>query len=473
MAEARQGSRAGPQHRPRSARGSRAVTEDSRAVQVSVRRVLDSSINIAWNEIRHRARLVKDYGDTPMVEGNESRLGQVFLNLLLNAAHAIPEGETEPGNEIRVSTRTDGRGRAVVEVRDTGMGIPADIRDKIFDPFFTTKPASEGTGLGLWILRRDFDHARRPGAGRQRDRARQHVPGHAAGGGDGGLRRVHGGPHPGAQGPRRAPAGDRRRATMIAGRAPPLAQCRSTTTSPGRRRRPQGAGAAAGGRALRRHPLRPHDAGDDRHGPLHRKLEQLAPDQAARMPLFVSARVHAARAGSSWSGSRTPGSRSRSTCRTSGTCSATSGAKRALAGRAPHRRGWGAAGPLHAAGDRVAARGAHGRAHGDIAASGAVADELGEGHVVGAAGGVARGPRRVVLADATGVRSARCSSSWPLPGPCTFRSDRSCRRRPARSSRATRRCSSGISRRTVRTCSTRQIGAVASRALAVTAVKRM
>ncbi len=124
--------------------------DEEQSGPVSIRRVLDSSINIAWNEIRHRARLVKDYGDTPMVEGNESRLGQVFLNLLLNAAHAIPEGETER-NEIRVSTRTDAGGRAVVEVRDSGMGIPPEIRERIFDPFFTTKPASEGTGLGLWI----------------------------------------------------------------------------------------------------------------------------------------------------------------------------------------------------------------------------------------------------------------------------------------------------------------------------------
>jgi PAS domain S-box-containing protein len=124
--------------------------DEDQSGPVAIRRVLDSSINIAWNEIRHRARLVKDYGDTPMVEGNESRLGQVFLNLLLNAAHAIPEGETER-NEIRVSTRTDAGGRAVVEVRDSGMGIPPEIRERIFDPFFTTKPASEGTGLGLWI----------------------------------------------------------------------------------------------------------------------------------------------------------------------------------------------------------------------------------------------------------------------------------------------------------------------------------
>jgi PAS domain S-box-containing protein len=124
--------------------------DEDQSGPVALRRVLDSSINIAWNEIRHRARLVKDYGDTPMVEGNESRLGQVFLNLLLNAAHAIPEGATER-NEIRVSTRTDGEGRAIVEVRDSGTGIPPEIRERIFDPFFTTKPASEGTGLGLWI----------------------------------------------------------------------------------------------------------------------------------------------------------------------------------------------------------------------------------------------------------------------------------------------------------------------------------
>src|SRR6185436_4050035 len=60
---------------------------------VALRRVLDSSINIAWNEIRHRARGVRDFGDTQMVEGTESRLGEVFLILLGNAAPAIPEGE--------------------------------------------------------------------------------------------------------------------------------------------------------------------------------------------------------------------------------------------------------------------------------------------------------------------------------------------------------------------------------------------
>ncbi|HEY0781368.1 MAG TPA: ATP-binding protein, partial [Thermoanaerobaculia bacterium] len=119
---------------------------------VVVRRVLDSSINIAWNEIRHRARLVKDFAEVPMIEGNESRLGQVFLNLLLNAAQAIPEGEAER-NEIRVSTATDRDGRVMIEVRDTGAGIAPEILTRIFEPFFTTKPDGVGTGLGLWICR--------------------------------------------------------------------------------------------------------------------------------------------------------------------------------------------------------------------------------------------------------------------------------------------------------------------------------
>lgn len=119
---------------------------------VSLCGVIESSINMAWNEIRHRARLVKDFGLLPLVEANEARLGQVFLNLLVNAAHAIPEGHVEE-NKISVIARTDEEGRAVIEVCDTGSGIPADVLPRIFDPFFTTKPVGQGTGLGLSICR--------------------------------------------------------------------------------------------------------------------------------------------------------------------------------------------------------------------------------------------------------------------------------------------------------------------------------
>jgi CheY-like chemotaxis protein len=105
---------------------------------------------MAFHEIKHRARVVKDFGEIPPVAADEARLGQVFINLFVNAAQSIPEGQVDK-NEIRIITKTDASGRAVVEVRDTGRGIPADILSHIFDPFFTTKVIGEGTGLGLSI----------------------------------------------------------------------------------------------------------------------------------------------------------------------------------------------------------------------------------------------------------------------------------------------------------------------------------
>ena len=107
---------------------------------------------MAWNEIRHRAQLVKRYGVVPSVKANEARLGQVFLNLIVNAAQSLPEGRAEH-NEICVSTRLEGK-RVIVEVSDTGAGIPHEIIGRIFDAFFTTKPVGVGTGLGLAICHR-------------------------------------------------------------------------------------------------------------------------------------------------------------------------------------------------------------------------------------------------------------------------------------------------------------------------------
>jgi signal transduction histidine kinase len=115
---------------------------------VDPRRAMDTSIAMVSNEIRHRARLVKDYDALPAVRANEARLGQVFLNLLVNASQAIPAGAAAH-NEIRVSGHADAEGRAVIEVRDTGSGIEADHLALVFDPFFTTKPVNAGTGLGL------------------------------------------------------------------------------------------------------------------------------------------------------------------------------------------------------------------------------------------------------------------------------------------------------------------------------------
>lgn len=125
---------------------------EEQAGPVNVKAIMESSLRMAWNEIRHRARLVKDYGRIPDVDANEARLGQVFLNLVINAAQAMPEGAAET-NEIRVTTKLQGE-RVVIEVSDTGPGIPPEIGERVFDAFFTTKAMGEGTGLGLAICHR-------------------------------------------------------------------------------------------------------------------------------------------------------------------------------------------------------------------------------------------------------------------------------------------------------------------------------
>jgi PAS domain S-box-containing protein len=127
------------------------VDEDARPVPVDVHSVVETAISMAMNELKHRARLVRDYGggEPLRAEANEGRLGQVILNLLVNAAHAIPEGDVER-NEIRVVTRLRGTG-VRIEVQDTGMGIPPENLERVFEPFFTTKPTGLGTGLGLSI----------------------------------------------------------------------------------------------------------------------------------------------------------------------------------------------------------------------------------------------------------------------------------------------------------------------------------
>ncbi|HLL24161.1 MAG TPA: ATP-binding protein, partial [Kofleriaceae bacterium] len=125
--------------------------EEERRGPVDIEHVLQSTIRMAWNELRHRARVVKQFAKVPDVDANESRLGQVFLNLIINAAHAIPPGKYD-SNQIRVSTYLDDTGRnVVVAIADTGTGMPPDVRARLFTPFFTTKPVGVGTGLGLAI----------------------------------------------------------------------------------------------------------------------------------------------------------------------------------------------------------------------------------------------------------------------------------------------------------------------------------
>jgi signal transduction histidine kinase len=117
---------------------------------VNLHAVLDSAVNIVGNEIRHRARLERDYHEIPFVRAHAGRLGQVFVNLLANAAQSITEGDSGR-NLISIRTGVDQDGMVYVTIADTGCGISADHVSRVFDPFFTTKAQGEGTGLGLSI----------------------------------------------------------------------------------------------------------------------------------------------------------------------------------------------------------------------------------------------------------------------------------------------------------------------------------
>jgi signal transduction histidine kinase len=125
--------------------------DDTSTGKADLKAVVSAAVKIASHEVRRRARLVEELNELPPVMGSASRLGQVFLNLIINAAQAIPEGHVEE-NEIRIAARAETPDRVLVEIRDTGCGISPENLDKIFDPFFTTKPAGEGTGLGLSLV---------------------------------------------------------------------------------------------------------------------------------------------------------------------------------------------------------------------------------------------------------------------------------------------------------------------------------
>ena len=117
---------------------------------IDPRVVLDSALRMVDNDIRHRAHLVRDFRAVPNVLGNDARLSQVFLNLLVNAVQALESCDRER-SEITVRTSTDEKGFAVIEISDTGVGIDPQHLNKIFDPFFTTKPVGRGTGIGLSV----------------------------------------------------------------------------------------------------------------------------------------------------------------------------------------------------------------------------------------------------------------------------------------------------------------------------------
>ena len=114
-------------------------------VLVDLHKGLESTLNIAWNELKYKAEVIKTFGDLPPIECLPSELNQVFLNILLNAGHAIQDQGV-----ITVTTGCS-NDKVWVAIGDDGEGIPAEILPRIFDPFFTSRPVGVGTGLGLAI----------------------------------------------------------------------------------------------------------------------------------------------------------------------------------------------------------------------------------------------------------------------------------------------------------------------------------
>jgi two-component system, NtrC family, sensor kinase len=114
--------------------------------EVDINRGVESTLNVAWNELKYKATVVKELANIPKIQGYPQQLNQVFMNLLVNAAQAIPEK-----GEIQIRTRAVDDGIEVV-IADDGSGIPRENLSKIFDPFFTTKEIGKGTGLGLHVV---------------------------------------------------------------------------------------------------------------------------------------------------------------------------------------------------------------------------------------------------------------------------------------------------------------------------------
>jgi PAS domain S-box-containing protein len=137
---------------------------------VDIRSVVKSVLQLVGKDLEARARLVVDLGETMPVRGQQAKLVQVVLNLVVNAMHAIPDGRAHD-NEITVRTRNEGD-EVLIEVSDSGPGVPAGERDRIFEPFVSTKEIGEGTGLGLFVCRNiargvfgDVTVSDRPGGG--------------------------------------------------------------------------------------------------------------------------------------------------------------------------------------------------------------------------------------------------------------------------------------------------------------------
>lgn len=120
--------------------------DDNKETEADINELLETTLNIVWNELKYKTEVVKNYGNLPLIRCYPMQLNQVFMNLLINAAQAIEEQ-----GKVTITTKVDGE-NVTVTIADNGSGISEENIKKIFDPFFTTKPLGKGTGLGLSVV---------------------------------------------------------------------------------------------------------------------------------------------------------------------------------------------------------------------------------------------------------------------------------------------------------------------------------
>ncbi len=126
--------------------------EGTEMTSVDVNDIIRNALIVSKNAYKYVATIEEDLQDLPTIKGNPGDLGQVIVNLVVNAAHAIEEkkGDSDAMGTITITTRSHGD-KVVIQVTDTGSGIPEKVRSRIFDPFFTTKEVGKGSGQGLAI----------------------------------------------------------------------------------------------------------------------------------------------------------------------------------------------------------------------------------------------------------------------------------------------------------------------------------
>ena len=127
---------------------------DAERSGTDINAVIETTLVVSRNEYKYVADVAFEGGDLPAIYANQGDLDQLFLNLIINAAHAIADVVADTGElgRIEIATRSDD-GWVTITVADTGVGIPSEIADRVFDPFFTTKAVGRGTGQGLAIAR--------------------------------------------------------------------------------------------------------------------------------------------------------------------------------------------------------------------------------------------------------------------------------------------------------------------------------